>query len=270
VPGTLERLRAPRLIVSIVATTLVLGGMVVAESRGDPSPEARATRTAGILSISNSRSDRAVLKGSHMLPGDAVTGTVTIANTGSEAGLFELSGEALSDAPGEGGGVLSADLRLAVVDISEPSSPRSMYEDELGRLDVVPVGEIGAGSERTYRFTVTRPAGGPIERYRAATTSVDFLWSAVREETGRCVNRVLGSDRADVLSGSRQGDTISGGPGDDSITGLGGNDCLAGEEGNDAIDSRDGRVDEVDCGPGLDSAAIDPEDTVTGCERVTG
>ena len=39
-----------------------------------------------------------------------------------------------------------------------------------------------------------------------------------------------------------------------------------GNEGNDTIDSRDGRFDSVDCGPGSDVVYADPGDTTENCE----
>ena len=264
-------LPAPRLVRSVAATaatTLVLGGMIIAESRGDPSPEARAIRTAGALSIANSRADGAVLKGRLMLPGAVVAGSVTITNSGENPGLFELSSTALADTPGPRGARLSDRLRLLGEDVAAGAGDPPLYDGALSGLDIVPLGELGPGTDRTYRFTVTRPAGGTPSSYRAASTQVDFDWTAIREATGRCANRILGSSDADALTGSRAGDTISGGPGDDVITGLAGPDCLNGEAGNDRLDARDGEADRVDCGPGLDTALVDPHDSTTGCERV--
>ncbi|MBA2349839.1 MAG: hypothetical protein H0V81_16295 [Solirubrobacterales bacterium] len=252
--------------IGIATISVVLAGMGIAESRADPTPEARTVRTVGALGISNSRADRAVLEGRMMLPGDKVGGSVTITNSGAAAGLFELSANGLADVPGRGGGVLSHELRLLVEAVGDGGST-VLYDGRLDALDVVPVGELGPGTDRTFRFTVTRPASGTPGEYRAATAEIDFVWTAVREEVGRCVNRILGSARADVLSGSREGDEIDGGAGTDTITGGPGEDCLTGESGDDVIDARDGVADTVDCGPGDDTVLADPEDTLVGCER---
>jgi Ca2+-binding RTX toxin-like protein len=265
----MQRVRARgalRTALGVFAIATVLAGLSIVESRADPSPEARAIRVSGALNISNSRANRAVLVGRQMLPGDSVTGSVTISNSGAKAGLFELSAGGLADTPGTGGGVLSDDLRLVVEDATS-ELPAVLYDGPLSDMPVVPVGELGPGTDRIFRFTVTRPPASPQERYRSASTTVDFEWTAFPEEVGRCANAILGSAGDDTLGGSREGDTIDGGAGDDMISGGGGGDCLSGEEGDDVIDARDGGADEVACGPGDDTVLADPQDVVSGCER---
>ncbi len=119
-------------------------------------------------------------------------------------------------------------------------------------------------------LAASRPSSGrrtrPWKRSFARCASASSA-TAIREEAGRCVNRILGSARAGVLSGSREGDDIDGGAGANTITGGPGEDCLAGESGDGVIDARDGAADTVDCGPGEDTVLADPEDTLVGCER---
>ncbi len=258
--------RSLRTAAGVGAITVVLAGMIISESRADPSPQVRAGGTAGALSIDNSRPNRSVLTGRQMLPGDVVSGRVTISNSGSGAGLFELSAAGLTDVPGDGGGRLSDDLRLVITAQGGAAPSAVVYDGTLGDLDVVPVGELGSGADRTFTFTVTRALHGAVTD-RAASTEVEFDWAAVREASGPCANRILGSDRADVLTGSRAGDAIAGGPGNDTIVGGPGEDCLDGEAGDDRIDARDGQADRVDCGPGDDTVLADPRDVTVGCEH---
>ncbi len=49
------------------------------------------------------------------------------------------------------------------------------------------------------------------------------------------IERVIGTDSADVIKGSKNGDVIDGGAGDDVIRGLGGADTLTGGLGNDTF-----------------------------------
>src|SRR4029078_12115759 len=58
------------------------------------------TFTAGTLTMSNSKDAAAVLSSGNMKPGDAPTGPVDIANTGTVAGNFKLSTSNVSDANG--------------------------------------------------------------------------------------------------------------------------------------------------------------------------
>ena len=82
---------------------------------------------------------------------------------------------------------------------------------------------------------------------------------------------------ADVenVTGGQSNDRIVGGPNGAYLYGLGGNDTITGtpqedrvegNEGDDTIDTRDGRFDSIDCGPGTDTLLADPGDSQTGCE----
>jgi len=85
-----------------------------------------------------------------------------------------------------------------------------------------------------------------------------------------CVERVIGSSTDDRIFGDDAGQTIRAGDGDDDITGGGGRDAIAGENGNDTVNSRDGKADDVSCGPGTDTVSADRRDGVSvDCESVT-
>lgn len=92
---------------------------------------------------------------------------------------------------------------------------------------------------------------------------------------------LLGTSRADTLTGlagndslyGRSGaDKLVGGRGDDRLRGDGGRDKLVGDAGDDLLLAQDGAVDKVDCGPGADDIAIvDPVDLVSAdCEQKVG
>jgi Ca2+-binding RTX toxin-like protein len=85
-----------------------------------------------------------------------------------------------------------------------------------------------------------------------------------------CVERVVGTESHDELTGGRGSDWILGGDDWDWIIGGGGQDRLVGENGDDRIDSVDRSVDSVSCGPGHDWVRADPKDILrAGCEEVT-
>ena len=81
-----------------------------------------------------------------------------------------------------------------------------------------------------------------------------------------------GANGNDVLDGGAGNDTIYGGGNDDTITGGPGVDSLSGEgsasglfisiAGNDRIDARDGNAENLNCGPGADTAIVDASDVV--------
>jgi hypothetical protein len=83
------------------------------------------------------------------------------------------------------------------------------------------------------------------------------------------VENITGGTGADDLSGSAAANVLRGGEGGDTLQGAGGADQLFGEGGDDTLRSRDGVADAVDCGPGNDTAVVDPLDTVDAdCETV--
>lgn len=86
---------------------------------------------------------------------------------------------------------------------------------------------------------------------------------------GRGADRLSGGTGDDRLDGGPGNDRLSGGAGSDVLTGGAGRDRLAGGPGTDFVVAADGRRDLVDCGGGLDAAAVDARDRVRGCERVS-
>jgi hypothetical protein len=92
-----------------------------------------------------------------------------------------------------------------------------------------------------------------------------------------------GANGNDVIDGGDGNDTIYGGGNDDQIKGGPGLDSLSGEgsgsgffisvAGNDTIDARDGVREQLNCGPGADTAVVDdldvvPQDPGSLCEAV--
>ena len=88
------------------------------------------------------------------------------------------------------------------------------------------------------------------------------------DRIGRTVERVIGSQHADVLDGDARDQVLHGNEGNDVNSGGTGEDTLLGHHGDDRIDARDGEPDTIDCGGGLlDSLLADPagEASVVGC-----
>ena len=84
---------------------------------------------------------------------------------------------------------------------------------------------------------------------------------------------IRGGAGDDALEGSADGDLLDGGPGQDLFAGD--NECVAQPctGGADEIQARDGEQDTVNCGVGVDTAAVDALDIVAldaqqGCENV--
>lgn len=97
---------------------------------------------------------------------------------------------------------------------------------------------------------------------------------------------IKGGDSPDTIDGGAGDDDLNGGNGADTITGGPGKDQIVGDAtsggcyvigylgtcktpwGNDTINAADGEADNIDCGPGTDTANVDPIDTVANCETV--
>lgn len=136
-----------------------------------------------------------------------------------------------------------------------------------------------AATRGSSRVTFSGGIGLDSASYAYASTGVDV---SVDLEGGdgrpgdedrilRDVEKVLGSQFADVLTGSYRTMEISGLDGDDVITGGSAAELLSGGWGSDRIDARDGAADGVDCGGQLfDAALVDAagEASVTRCAQV--
>jgi hypothetical protein len=114
----------------------------------------------------------AILSGHGLVPGNRVSGSLTIANTGALAGSFTLSGAV------HGSTRLAEHLVLAVRERSH-GAQSLVYSGSLAGLRAVKLGVLGAGEARTFRFTVTfRPTTS--NAFQGLRTSADFTWTAVQ------------------------------------------------------------------------------------------
>jgi hypothetical protein len=116
-----------------------------------------------------------------MRPGDSVTDTVTLANTGSLDGDLSLGSSNLVDTPGGGGGALSGELDLRIRDVTNAGSPATVYDGKLDALSATALGTLAAGASRVYEFRVSFPDAGPgaENAYQGSAMSVQFDWTAV-------------------------------------------------------------------------------------------
>jgi hypothetical protein len=92
-------------------------------------------------------------------------------------------------------------------------------------------------------------------------------------------DRVFGEDGQDVVAGGDGDDYIVGGQGVDRFYGEDVDACIPSScaSGQDRIEARDGNQEMIDCGPGTDSAQVDPNELVRNdvdlsnqCESVDG
>ena len=153
--------------------TAVAAAVAVAAPGHAPSPQLRLTAASGALSLSNSHAGAAILSAPAMRPGATTTGTATIG--ASAAARLAVSARVESEAPGTGGGRLSSQLQLVVVDTARGAV---VYRGSPARLANAFAGTLGAGQRRTYRFTVTLP-GSAGNAVQGARLRLSFVWTGV-------------------------------------------------------------------------------------------
>src|SRR3954447_795362 len=163
--------------------TLALGGAVafaIAVPGRAEGPRAASTFQSGAFAQSNSSEGSAILSMANMRPGDSVTGTVGIANDGDLRGTFTLASTIDADQPGVGGGDLASVLALVVTDAG---SGHTIYSGTVAGLASAPLGDFSAGESRSYRFTVTLPAGSD-NSVAGGSVTARYSWTAESTDTG--------------------------------------------------------------------------------------
>jgi hypothetical protein len=166
--------RKPR--VASLLRVLPLAPLVVVALLTPPPREQtiHATAATGNVKLANSRGGGAIVSAAGLNPGDAVTGSVTISNSGDAPAKLALSASQLVDTPGTGGGRLSDALYLSVDDLS---INRRVYEGPLASMPRFPLAPIPAGGHHAFRFVVRLPQTRG-DAYQLSSTSVRFDWSA--------------------------------------------------------------------------------------------
>jgi spore coat-associated protein N len=125
-----------------------------------------------------------ILSGDNLAPGDAVSGTVTISNSGTVPVTVTLSARNPSHASGAGAATLATVLQVSVTDCAPScAAGTTVYSgtlDALGTVDVPGTGAKGrwrVGEAHRYLFVATLPQGVD-NAVQGAAASVDFLWTA--------------------------------------------------------------------------------------------
>ena len=171
-----------RLLPILVLVALAaLAALALAQVDRAPAARLATTATTGSFAVTNTQEGRPIFTAANLAPGGSAEGTVTIEDTGPAPATLLLRRGEVVDSPGLGGGILSDQLRLEVVDITAPASPRTVYSGPLAAMSDRPAGELDPGEARTFRFTATFPdAGAPAveNTVQGASTTVAYAWIA--------------------------------------------------------------------------------------------
>jgi hypothetical protein len=141
--------------------------------------DARVAAAAGAVDIVNSHEGTAVLSAAALQPGEQVSGTVTIGNSGTLPEILALRAGAVTDTAGPGGGRLSDALQLSVVDVTDAAQPGTLYAGPVTGLPELAAGTVAAGGAREYRLeaTLATPPGDD-NRFQGSALSLGLEWSA--------------------------------------------------------------------------------------------
>ena len=134
----------------------------------------------GPVILSSSQPGVAVLQGENIMPGDSVTGLITLSNKGDKPGKLALTLNGLRDRPGAYGGRLSSVLRLRLDDLTSGSAP---VETTLARTAPLVLADLKGRQARTYKVTATfpdtgRPAGPGVgdNAHQGSSVEIGLTW----------------------------------------------------------------------------------------------
>ena len=147
----------------VIAAAVLLLVIAAVASAGPRDAELGRIAAEGPVTLSSNHPGRALLHAEHIMPGDSVTGLVSLSNKGDQPGALVLGVTGKRDRPGAYGGRLSRVLRLKIEDLSGKARTR---ESVVERASTFPLGTLSGRETRTYRVTATFPDGGrPVSQF---------------------------------------------------------------------------------------------------------
>jgi len=133
-----------------------------------PSADPANVFTTGTLLHSNSMDGGVVIDAGDMAPGDQSAGTMMLTGAGDLSGVYALTASGLTNVPASPR--LSDALCLTVEDIT--AAPQTLFTGTVSSFSGVALGTIPAGATRTYRLTLSYPAGTNVAALQGASMSV--------------------------------------------------------------------------------------------------
>lgn len=162
-------------VAAFAVTAAVAVGGTFANFTATPVSIGSNAFATGSLSMTRSGTG-AIFNASAMKIGDSLTGSVTITNTGTLAGLYTLSGTTSGDA------ALGSQLNLKVYKDVDGVSP--IYDGSLSGFSSVSLGTFAAsGGSHVFYFHVTLPTTGTDagdNLLQGLSSSTTFNWSATQ------------------------------------------------------------------------------------------
>lgn len=166
--------RSRRLLVPLA--TLAAAGALVVGSGADftsASANSQSVVTSGTLTQSNSRDNAAIFNVTNIKPGDTVTGSVTITNTGTLPATFSVTETDTGN---------FVDRSLLTMTITQAG--KSIYSGPFGGASVnsaetIDLGTFQKAEARTYEYTVKlAQSAGNAEQGKSANAA--YAWNATQ------------------------------------------------------------------------------------------
>jgi hypothetical protein len=156
--------------------TAALAGALAVGSGADFTSTSGSTATTVTSGTLKQTSDKTVIfNQGNLKPGDLVTGTVTITNTGSLRSIFTLSEGSVSN-------TFSSGVLTEKIEDVTGATPVSLYSGAFGGAKTTPMslGTFAPGEARTYKVTVAlaQTAGNTDQ---GKTASEAFTFDATQE-----------------------------------------------------------------------------------------
>lgn len=167
--------RRSRRVLIPLATMLAAAAVAVGSGATFTSTTSSAPNvvTAGAFAQTNDQEGAAIFEMPSAKPGDSVTGTATVTNTGDFDAAFTLVEENATN------GFPAGALTLVVTDITVPEEPTAVYSGDLGGLGSKPLDTVAPEGARTYEFVVTLDAEAGNDIQGDSATAV-YTWNAVQ------------------------------------------------------------------------------------------
>lgn len=172
-----------KILVSLAAVSavgVVAVGGTYANFTATPTTISSNAFTTGTMSMGRSGSG-AILSASALKIGVESTGSITITNTGSLAGVYTLAGST------SGNATLGSALKLVVYKDNDNTVADKLYDGALSGFSSAALGTFAAsgsaGDAHTYYFHVSLPTTGTDagdNALQGATATSSFTWSAVQ------------------------------------------------------------------------------------------
>lgn len=132
------------------------------------SADAANVFTAGTLSNSNDQSGQVMLNASALAPGRSSVGTMKVTNAGTVSGAFTLDPTSLANSPVSP--KLSDTLVLKIEDVTGTAT--TLYQGSATAFTTAALGTIAPGAARSYRLTLSYPAGTAVAGLQGATMTM--------------------------------------------------------------------------------------------------